>query len=308
MKWLGVSQSLLIAKKEKTMLRLTYVKMAKVDIIICVYNNIDIIGECLESIKKQSYKDYNCLVVDDKSNDGTVELIKQKYSWVDVIEKKENSGPSISRNIGLRITNSKYIATLDSDVVLDKDWLKNMVEFMRKKDEIGNKGKEGGCGIIASKLLLPDKKINAAGSSMTKIGIGFDIGMNKTEKKFLESKQVLYACSAAMLIRRDVINKIGMFDEEYFYSYEDLDIGLRANIAGYKVFYNPASAAVHNLNTTVSEMSSRVYFHSTKNKIRTLIKNYELCNLFIYLPILLIVTAGDIIFRKKKLAKLKGLL
>ena len=274
--------------------------MSTVDLIVCTYNNEKIIGECLDSIRAQSYKNYTCTVIDDNSSDGTVEFIRKTYPWVKIIRKNKGSGPAVSRNLGIKATKGEYIATFDSDVVLDKNWIKDMVSFMEDHPD---------CGLCASKLLLPNKKINAAGGSMTKIGIGFDLGSNQEQGKFSKQKEVLYACSAAMLMRREMVNNIGLFDERFYFCHEDTDFGLRANLCGYRVIYNPNATAHHNVHTTIGKIKSKTIFeNNTRNKIRTLIKNYETKSLLKYLPLAIIMTMGDIVFRKHKIPKLKGLL
>jgi GT2 family glycosyltransferase len=182
---------------------------------------------------------------------------------------------------------------------LDKDWLKECVKLMDSNKKIG---------ICGSKLLYKSSKnkINSIGGTISRIGIGLDIAKGENDK-FFDKNKILFACSAAILVRRNMLQKIGCFDNTFFYSYEDTDLGWRANLAGYDVIFNPKAIAYHNLNETIKHITEKVYFHSTKNRVRMLIKNYELHNLAIYLPILILVSLFDILFRKYKLAKFRGL-
>lgn len=274
-------------------------KIPSVSFVITTYNNRDIISACIKSIKAQSYKDFSIIVVDDCSTDGTPEHIEKKFRSVRVISKSAQSGPSISRNIGINTSDSEYIAFLDSDVELDKNWLSNLLKEIEKNGKIG---------IIGGKLLLNDgKKINSAGGAMSRTGFGYDIGAGEPASSHNLAKEVMYMCSAAMLVRRSMLDEIGDFDETYFYGHEDTDIGWRANLAGYMVVYFPKAIAYHKLGQTVKSMSDRVYFNTTKNRIRSIIKNYNLANALLYLALNKILTLGIIVFSSRgRQARLKG--
>lgn len=287
----------LIGKEKKSM-------KESVDIIITAFNNKKIIGKCLESVKRQSYKNFKCIVVDDNSNDGTPELISGRYKWVRLIRKKKQTGPSISRNIGIRHGHAEYIATLDSDVVLDKNWLKEQVQFMEKCESNGER-----CSILASKMLFANnhKIINSAGGSLRFPGIGHDIGSGKKDSfQYNQVREVHYACSGAMMIHRSMINKIGMFDETYFYGHEDTDLGWRARLAGYRVFYNPKAVAYHDVNQTVKTMSEKVVFHGTKNRIRSIIKNCNFLAMPFNLSAYFMITISQIVLMPYRMARTRA--
>jgi len=268
-----------------------------VSVIICAYNNKEIIGDCLNSIKSQTFKDFECIIVDDASKDGTVDYVKKEYSWVRVISNKSNQGPSINRNKGIKNSTGKYIVTLDSDVILKKDWLEKQVAMLNTTKQ---------AGIIGSKLLYYTNKnrINSIAGGLTRTGIGFDILKTTKKEKTLSA---VYVCSAAMIMKREMINKVGMFDEEYFYGHEDTDLGWRANIAGYKVITNLEAIAYHRIGETMKKRPKILYFYATKNRIRSLIKNYEFHNLILYLPLLLVLTTIDILIRSRRIQKIKAI-
>ncbi|MBI4170420.1 MAG: glycosyltransferase family 2 protein, partial [Candidatus Aenigmarchaeota archaeon] len=213
--------------------------MNKVDIIICTHNNEDIISRCLDSVKKQTFKDFNCILADDCSQDNTVSIVKRTYPWVKIIKKDRQTGPAMSRNTAIERTRSDFIATMDSDAQLHRDWLKEQLKVMHTDESIG---------IAASKIVYSwnKRRINSCGGSMIKEGFGFDLlsGADAEKQKFF-LRPVLYGHSAAMLIRRKMLQEIGVFDSAYFYGNEDTDIGWRANIAGWKVIFNPNAVAYH---------------------------------------------------------------
>lgn len=268
----------------------------KVDIIICTYNNSDIIGRCLSSIAKLTYEINKCFVVDDCSSDNTIQNIKTEFSWVEIIEKTVQSGPSDSRNIGLNSSESEYILFLDSDVVVTKKFLMFLVKSIQRN---------GNIAICGGKLLLPNKTIDSAGGGLTRLGIGFDIGHKKDRNNYNQGKDVFYIPSAAMLVKRKLNKELGGFDETYFYGHEDTDLCWRVNIAGFRVYYEPKAIAYHYKNQTIKNMMSSVYYYGTRNRIRSLIKNHQLSTLILYLPLYFIFSFFDVIirsYRKEKIA------
>ena len=267
-----------------------------VDIIICTYNNESIILKCLDHINDLKYKNKKCIVVDDKSTDGTVGVIEKSYPWVRIIKKKEHSGPSISRNLAIRSSGSKYILFLDSDVLVKPYFLSNLIDAAKKNN----------LAICGGKLLLKDNTIDSAGGGITRIGVGFDRGHSMDENKFNSYEKVMYIPSAAMLVKRSIFDKIGFFDETYFYGHEDTDFCWRAAIAGFKIYYDPSAIAVHYKNQTVKSMKKEVYYYGVRNRIRSLIKNHEFLTLLLYLPLYKAYLLFSTIFGHFKTEKIKA--
>lgn len=272
----------------------------QIDLIVTAFNNETLIGKCLDSIKNQTYKNFKCVVVDDCSTDGTAKLIASKYKWVKLIRQKTRSGPSINRNVVIKNSDSPYIATLDSDVVLDKNWLSEQLKRMEKD-------REGKIGILASKLLFAKTgKINSAGGGIKFPGIGYDIGSGESAEKFNVEMEVGYACSAAMLVRRSMIDKIGAFDETYFYGHEDTDLGWRARLFSYKVVYNPKAIAYHDVNQTIKTMGEDVIFYGTKNRIRSIMKNCSFVMMPFCLSAYMMITMLQLAIFRHRMARIKA--
>ncbi len=268
--------------------------------IICAYNNEKIIKKCLDSIyklKKKKRWDFSVCVVDDCSTDKTVDAVWKYHRKIATIKMPKNSGPAACRNQGIKLFGSAdYFVFLDSDIRLDKNCL---VEIMKEKEKFD---------IAGPKLLLPDGRINSAGGRLSKSGIGYDSTDTSYESRYpgytAVGVKVMYICSAAMVIKAEVIEKIGLFDETYFYGNEDTDFGWRANLAGYKVSYIPLAEATHLKSQTVKKDMDMVYYHATKNRVRSMIKNYSLKNLIMYGVIHKILILGDLVLKPHRKAKL----
>lgn len=277
-------------------------KLPKTTIIVVVYNNKDIIDECLQGIQNLIYTNYDCILVDDCSTDGTVEHVAGKYPWVKIIKKRVNSGQAISKNIAIQQSKSKYILFLDSDVKLYKDFLNECVELMERDKNVA---------ICGGKLLFKQKpdKINETGGYLLRIGIGRDRGIGENSLMYNKTEEVFFIGSAAHCIRKDLFDEIGKHDiTTSCYGAEDVDICWRARLAGYKVFYNHRAIGYHGFHQTIKSFKPDiVLFHQTKANIRLLIRNYGLVNLIKYLPLAFLISMVDIIlFNESRIAKIKA--
>ena len=244
--------------------------MTTVDIIVCTRNNKAIISEILNSIQSQSFKDFDCSIIDDNSTDGTTEFVRQKFPWVDCIKVQQCSGPSQNRNVAIRCGKAELIVTLDSDVRLESNWLESMVGFMESNPKIG----------VADSKLVPS-----------------------TENTFYED----YACTAALIMKREVFVEVNGFDETFFYGLEDTDFSLRAKKKGWLVGHNYETIAWHRVNYTIKRMDGSVKrFHYWKNYIRLVLKNSSKQRLLWQLPALgirlSVLFVKDVAVRKNALS------
>lgn len=273
-----------------------------VTIIILTFNNRDIIGTCLDSIKKLHYKNYECFVIDDNSHDGTDIYIRKHYPFVTLVKKKESSGIAKSRNIGINYAKGKYILFLDSDVILKKAHLDEQVKLMERDINIA---------ICGSKLLsiYNPKVLDQAGSNYYKIGIGIDQGLGENASSYNKKKDVFFVGGAAQFVRSNIFKSIGNYDEATDpYGCDDVDICWRARLFGYKVVYNPLAVGYHARSTTVRKIGSDyIMYHQKKSHIRMLIKNFGVINLFLFLPLAFFFSiVGIIIFNENRMSKVKA--
>jgi len=260
-----------------------------VDIIICAHNNKELTSQCLDSLLNLSYPNCRIILVDDCSSDDSVSFLRNKYPTITIVENEKNLGAAKTRSNGIKLSKAKYIVTMDNDAVLSPDWLTKMIELMESDKSIGQaNGKV--LSLNDSKILLE------AGGSMRFRGKGYPIGLGKSsvDEKYNKTREVLYVATASMIVRRKVFDDIGRFCDLYYYGYEDTDLSLRINIAGYKVIYYPKAISRHMVSSTVSQTigKKRVYYWM-RNRLLIMFRNYELKNLIKYLPANLRFTAGD---------------
>lgn len=269
-------------KKEKSPL---------VSIIVVNFNGRKYLVNCLKGIFANSYANYEVMVADNGSIDDSVQTVEKNFKNkknLQILSLAKNFGPAYARNQAVKKTKGKYLAFLDNDTFPDKNWLQSLIPEMEKDKTIG---------ACQCKLLLlrePDK-FDYAGDYLSQWGFLVQ-KVEGGEKDFGQADQkteILSAKSAAMVIRKDVFEKIGGFDEDYFIYLEETDLGWRTWLAGYRVIFIPESRVYHEFGTTSiinpNLQNFNIKFHGTKNYIITNFKNLGWVNLIkVLIPHLLL--------------------
>jgi hypothetical protein len=248
-----------------------------VSIIILNVNEKDFILPCLNSIKSMNFPyKYEIIVVDNGSTDNSQEFIKKNFPYVKLIENKENLGYAEGNNIGAKVAKGKYLVLLNNDTQVTKNWLSNLLKVAESDEKIG---------ICAPKQLMGDKKtILYGGGAINYIGLSYSINMYKKDFKETETKETAFASGAALFIRKDIVDKIGLFDKDYFIYHEDVDLSWRVRLAGYKVMYVPTSIIYHYFK--FKRRPQKMYLLE-KNRLMTILKNYSSKSILLVLPMLL---------------------
>lgn len=274
---------------------------AFVSVIVVNYNGKKYLQNCLTSVYLTDYpKDsFEVILVDDNSSDGSIEYAKKNFDGLEVIRNNRNTGPAAAKNIGAKAAKGNLIAFLDNDVEVRKDWLKPLVSAISKDARIG---------VSCPKILFTDntKQINSTGGATNIYGDGWDRGVFEEDKEqYDEKREIFYGCSAAMLIKKDIFKKTGYFDSDYFYLYEDLDYGWRLNLAGYRAIYVPESVVYHKFGATMKRDSLIVKYFLERNRLLTLLKNYQTKTLIGIFPEFLKQRVDRVIYRMDNAEKIK---
>lgn len=210
----------------------------KTSIIVLTFNNLEFNKKCIGSVLDSTLGDFELIVVDNASNDGTQEYLKEiQNEKVKVILNKENLGFSKGNNQGAEEATGEILVFLNNDTEVRKDWLSPLLEQLKRKD----------VGIVAPKLLYPDGKLQHAGIVISdkhiprhvyrRFGSGF-----APANKLREYKAVTGAC---LVIKKEIWGKAKGFDERYINGLEDVDLCLKTRELGYKVLYVPQSTVIH---------------------------------------------------------------
>lgn len=270
-----------------------------VSVLILNYNGTRFIERCIESLLCSDYDNFEIIVIDNNSTDGSVEIVRGKFSCenkVKVVVNDQNFGFAEGYNRGLPYVHpkSKYLIFLSQDTEVSQNWLSELVKFMESHSEVG---------AAHSKVLLMGEGniIDSAGHFLDYLGFTYQRGQNEEDRDLYHTGEVTYVYGASFIIRREVIKDIllfgSLFDPSYFYYHEDTDLSWRVRMRGHRIYYVSTSVVWHAYGGSSMEkgIPSILVFHHTKNRASTLIKNYELKNLAIYLPSLLILELGRVV-------------
>lgn len=221
------------------------VGMAKlVFVVIPNYNGADDLTKAVDSVLAQSYAMFNLIIVDNASSDGSREIIErycQKDQRVRGMFLGKNYGYTGGVNPGLQAAINEgavYAAPFNNDAAADKHWLKHLVEFLDAHDEYG----AAACNL----LHLDGKTFDSTGDQYSSWGLPYPRGRDEpVSKKYEQDADIFGASGGASLYRVAMLEQIGLFDQDFFAYYEDIDLSFRAQLAGWKVRYVPSSIVYH---------------------------------------------------------------
>ncbi len=220
----------------------------KVAIVILNWNNFEDTKECLDSLKKIDYPNYEVIVVDNGSEDGSAEKIARAFPHIKLIRNRENLGFAEGNNVGIKEAlkdGPSYILLLNNDTVVDGNMLSKLVGSFESDTSVGIAGPKiyyyGQTNIIWSAGVRYDRIF------MRPLFIGY---REKDSDRFSKLKNVDEVSACAMLIRKEVIEKIGYLDEKFFTTAEDSEYCIRAKMAGYRIFFIPEAKVWHKVSSS----------------------------------------------------------
>jgi GT2 family glycosyltransferase len=249
-----------------------------VTVVIPTYNSIGMLRSCLDSLREIDYpKDkMRVIVVDNASRDGTAETLRLRYPHVTVSTQQENTGFAVACNRGAALADTEYVAFLNDDAVADRGWLRGLFSGLAAGGE--------GTVCAASQIRSRDgQAVEYEGASSNLFGAGRPIsvwGWPDLQEPPGEGSPVLFASGGAMLIHRQTFLDVGGFAPDYFAYFEDVDLGWRLWVLGYRVVYAPQAVVRHIGGATSSR--SPIHHRYTLwecNSLATIVKNYEAGNM-----------------------------
>lgn len=237
-------------------------------VIIPNWNGEHLLKTCLVSLSNQSFKDFEVIIVDNGSKDNSVRLIKESFPKFKVIQLNKNTGFAYAVNRGIEEAKGELLFLLNNDTECHPDVIKNFVASAKKHPEIG---------FFAAKMLQFEnrEKLDSAGDWIDAVGHADHIGRGeKDTAEFNKEGAIFLASGGGMLIRREVLKKIGLFDEDYFAYFEDVDLCLRSQMAGFKGWYEPKAIIYHMHKATSSKNRNLLEYLQFRNMTMTIIKDF----------------------------------
>ncbi|MBE2201692.1 MAG: glycosyltransferase family 2 protein [Anaerolinea sp.] len=270
-------------------------------IIIVNWNGRSWLETCLPALQDQTCQDFEIVVVDNGSADDSAVWLARHWPQVRLLTQSRNTGFAPANNVGIQATTTPYVVTLNNDTIVSPTWLAEMVTAMSEPDV----GMVAACIVQWSQPHLLD----SAGIEVDRAGIAWQRGWNQTVATATTPADVFGPSAAAALYRRAMLDDIGLFDDDYFAYYEDVDLAWRAQQAGWRCRYAPAAQVQHWHSATAAAMPARKLYLISRNKIWTLLKNYAVASLWTALPAILAYDVLATVYqtgRTRQTAALRG--
>lgn len=277
---------------------------SKIGIIIVLYNSRPYLDDLFFSLAKVEYPNWGIICVDNASQDGTAEYIKEKFgpqfSNLTIMKVDKNSGFTIGNNIGFKYLSDNgfdFAYLLNHDTTVEPDFLTKAAE--RMGDNVGSVQSL----IYLHPLISAELKVNSLNNAIHYLGFGYCYGYGwskeKAEKYLADWKKrdaelnIAYGSGAGLLLNMRALREVGFFDDDYFMYHEDLDLGWRLRLAGYKNALAPESVIYHKYEFS---KSIKKYYWMERNRYITIFKNYSAWTLVLIFPALLIMELGLFFF------------
>jgi GT2 family glycosyltransferase len=235
-------------------------------VVIPHWNALRFLPVCLKALAQQTHPNIEVIIADNNSTDGSRELVREQYDWVRLIELDKNYGFTGACNAGMRAARGAYVALLNNDTEVDPDWAAAIVAAFERHPEVGS---------VASKMLLFDRRdhIHTTGDFFTVDGRAGNRGVWQQDVgQYQQEDYVFSACGGSSAYRKTMLDEIGLLDDDFFFSLEDVDLGWRAQLTGWRCLYTPHAIVYHHLSASGGGVTAS--FHDGRNLIYLLVKNY----------------------------------
>lgn len=278
----------------------------KVFIVILNFNSFEDTEECLISLEKLDYNNYEIIIIDNSSNDNSYDKLKKRFVKYNIIKSNENLGYANGNNIGIKYaleSGAEYICILNNDVIVERNFLDKIITVMKDKMDIGLAGP---C------ICQYDHKnsIQAMGANIN-LYTGLTQGKYKNYKySEIPHKNILvdYLGGACFICRREVFEEIGLIPENYFLFFEETEFCYRASIKGYKLLCVYDSKVYHKGSSTISKYKGLSYYFLNRNRVVFIRRNANIIPKIIFSVYIFIEAVGRILIRKEPVDLIKNII
>jgi GT2 family glycosyltransferase len=239
-----------------------------ISVVIVNWNGEGLLRDCLNSLREQQFRDFETIVVDNGSEDGSVELVRGQYPEARLVTLSRNLGFAAGSNAGINIASGSYIALLNNDTRAATGWLAELARAVRQDPSVG---------MWASKILSMDEPdvIDNVGLLLYRDGTGRGKGRGERDNgQYDRPEEVFFPSGCAALYSRDLLDAVGLLDEEYFAYADDVDLGLRGRLAGWRCVTVPSAVVYHKYSASSSAYSPFKAFLVERNRIWVMLKYF----------------------------------
>jgi len=262
--------------------------MPRASVIIPTWDGAAMLRLALASLAAQTFTDFETIVVDNGSRDGTAGLLERECPGVVVVRFPENRGFAPAVNAGLRAARGEMLVLMNNDVEAEPGWLAALAGALERRPD---------AGFVASKMLSArdPTRVDSAWDAM---GLApFNVGHGERDgPRFGAGRYVLSACAGAAAYRREFFERVGYFDEDFFAWFEDVEIGVRGQLAGFRCWYEPTAVVRHLGSATAARMPDRKIFLLIRNNLILFFQTMPLRRVVPWGPVILLWPWLDPIF------------
>ncbi len=285
------------------------VKDPVISVVIPHFNGKDILNDCLESLFKNTYVEFETILIDNGSTDGSQDFVRDKFPQVRLIRNKVNLGYAGGCNQGIGLSQGRFVLLLNNDTVMPENFLWEMRAAIKSDDAIA---------AVQPKIIsIQNNRLfdysGGAGGEMDLLGYPFARGrifdtVEADNKQYDHmERQVFWTSGCALLLRKSITDQIGILDEDFFAHQEEIDLNWRAQLAGYKNVVTTRTHIMHFSGYTLRGDNERKMYYNHRNNLMMMLKNYSLLMLLLVFPIRLVfelaTVAADGIFWEGKRAR-----
>ena len=255
---------------------------SSVSIVIPHWNNVEVLSECLESISATDFDNFETIVVDNASIDNSVEWVRSNYPNVKLIENDKNYGYAGGCNIGAEAASGDFLIFLNNDTVQEKDWISNLIKTINSDDKIA---------AVQPKILNYYNRnvfdyAGGSGGHMDIYCFPFARGrifsfQENDEGQYNNKEKCFWSSGTCFMVRRELFQKSGGFDESFFAHMEEIDLCWRLYAMGFEVWVEPDSVVYHKNALTLPMYSHKKYYLNHRNSLLMLLGNYSIKNIFL---------------------------
>jgi GT2 family glycosyltransferase len=267
--------------------------MPEISVIIVNWNGKHFLDVCLSALRRQSFRNFETIFVDNGSQDGSVEYVRCRFPEVKTIALEKNLGFTGGNIAGYEVATGELIALLNNDTEAHPDWLSSLHRGARSYPHAGS---------FASKMLYFDNRdrIENCGFNVDVAGTTIDLGRDEYDSpKWNLPRKVFGACGGAVVYRRSMLNRIGFFDPDLFMIYEDVDLSFRAQLSGYECVFLPDAVVFHRYRSSLKKQPALQVFYAQRNIDLVFLKNLPLNLILRSAPRRLLYELGSALYFSK---------
>ncbi|MBI3666846.1 MAG: glycosyltransferase family 2 protein [Acidobacteria bacterium] len=232
-----------------------------VSVVVVNWDRREMLRECLASLERQTWPELEVIVVDNGSRDGSPEMVAAKFPRARLIRNRENRGFCAPNNQGIQAARGRYVALLNNDAEAEPRWIEELLKAFQLGDEVG---------MAASKILVWENRgaIDKAGHLIYADGQNRGRGSGEPDRgQYDRLEETAWPDGCAAMYRKEMLERIGGFDEDFFAYADDAELGLRARIAGWRCYYVPTAVIFHHHGSTLGRFSAQRMILIERNRM-----------------------------------------